>query len=553
MPRRRLVAEEEVLVWSDALRAAALSTIDVHARQVTATLSAHGLSWSSPVEKTALTLWSQVAWAKTVEEDFTPVAREVARSVLSTVQGRVLAKARRGMRDPVREMTEIAVRQMLAGGELLNSRMTGGPRRRPGSIVGAGANLMSIRDALDDAADALGTLASRTGNQMANAASVAVVEAVDSNAEAAVMQEWWTQGDDRVRIAHEEMEGQERAPGDPFEDGDGNLLMYPGDPNAPAETTENCLAPWEAVTLPGLRASTRRRYEGDLVLLRFARGGQLAVTPNHPVLRADGRWTAAHLLQVGDDCVSGQLVDLSTGEPDVERGPAKAAKVHRAANLTGVAERVRGRGPDFHGDGNDGHVDVVAAEGELRHEQHAASGEQIAQFGLTLADLARAGGGDLAGTEVVVTTDEWTLDWATTAARLVGGSREPGSLLGRGAAHAEHHPLAPVADGHPGSPHPSDDGHAVDVVAVTERRRGLALEVETDRLVDVEVAAGWAGVVYNFDTGHGWYLSRTGIVLANCRCELAVSLPASVADYPTGGDPDSIRDALGDAVSALDE
>jgi uncharacterized protein with gpF-like domain len=51
---------------------------------------------------------------------------------------------------------------------------------------------------------------------------------------------WNTAGDERVRPAHVAMEGQERAPGEDFMDGDGNPLAYPGDPNAPPETTINC-------------------------------------------------------------------------------------------------------------------------------------------------------------------------------------------------------------------------------------------------------------------------------------------------------------------------
>lgn len=51
---------------------------------------------------------------------------------------------------------------------------------------------------------------------------------------------WRTAEDSRVRDAHVVMDGQERGLGEMFEDGDGNQLEFPGDPNAPAETTVNC-------------------------------------------------------------------------------------------------------------------------------------------------------------------------------------------------------------------------------------------------------------------------------------------------------------------------
>jgi hypothetical protein len=51
---------------------------------------------------------------------------------------------------------------------------------------------------------------------------------------------WNSTRDGRVRDFHASMSGQKRKPEDLFRDGHGNLLRYPGDPRAPAETTINC-------------------------------------------------------------------------------------------------------------------------------------------------------------------------------------------------------------------------------------------------------------------------------------------------------------------------
>ncbi len=51
---------------------------------------------------------------------------------------------------------------------------------------------------------------------------------------------WRSTHDKRVREWHESMDRQERLLGQAFEDGKGNRLLYPGDPNAPGETTINC-------------------------------------------------------------------------------------------------------------------------------------------------------------------------------------------------------------------------------------------------------------------------------------------------------------------------
>ena len=51
---------------------------------------------------------------------------------------------------------------------------------------------------------------------------------------------WLTRGDHRVRHSHSFMSGQKRRLGDPFLSGAGNLLMHPGDRNAPASDTVRC-------------------------------------------------------------------------------------------------------------------------------------------------------------------------------------------------------------------------------------------------------------------------------------------------------------------------
>lgn len=51
---------------------------------------------------------------------------------------------------------------------------------------------------------------------------------------------WHVTRDARTRDAHRSMEGQVRGVNEPFLDGNGVELMYPGDPGAPPETTINC-------------------------------------------------------------------------------------------------------------------------------------------------------------------------------------------------------------------------------------------------------------------------------------------------------------------------
>lgn len=51
---------------------------------------------------------------------------------------------------------------------------------------------------------------------------------------------WMATSDDRTREAHAELDGQERDVDEPFEDMDGNELMFPADPSADPATVYNC-------------------------------------------------------------------------------------------------------------------------------------------------------------------------------------------------------------------------------------------------------------------------------------------------------------------------
>lgn len=51
---------------------------------------------------------------------------------------------------------------------------------------------------------------------------------------------WYTAADERVRGSHRAMHGQIRALGEPFVSGNGNLLRYPGDIDAPGSETIQC-------------------------------------------------------------------------------------------------------------------------------------------------------------------------------------------------------------------------------------------------------------------------------------------------------------------------
>lgn len=63
-----------------------------------------------------------------------------------------------------------------------------------------------------------------------------------------------------------------------------------------------CFPAGTAVSGPTPAGATKRWYDGDMLDIRFAGGGLLSVTPNHPILTSRG-WVAAGALREGDDII----------------------------------------------------------------------------------------------------------------------------------------------------------------------------------------------------------------------------------------------------------
>lgn len=79
---------------------------------------------------------------------------------------------------------------------------------------------------------------------------------------------WIATPDGRTRNWHLSMDGQEVKEDEPFEDGLGNLLQYPGDPSAPAKTVYNCRCSMRSHIL-GVR-----RSDGSISSIKNYRTGQ---------------------------------------------------------------------------------------------------------------------------------------------------------------------------------------------------------------------------------------------------------------------------------------
>ncbi len=455
-----------------------------------------------------------------------------------------------------------------------------------GAIVGESLPKIAARVELALDANAVPTWQDRamtvarteTGGAL-NAGRTAAFQQVADDLGEPFEQLWLATADTRTRPTHRAADLQRVPVGGLFVVGE-SRLRFPGDPTGPAKEVINCVPGDTLVSFPGLRAVTRRRYEGDLVKLSFATGEQLSATPNHPILRADGVWTPAALLNEGDHCIRALGRGVDPGTPDKDGGPAEISKVYRAAQVAGNAERVGGVPPDFHGDGADGEVEIVAIDGGLGLHREAASDEEVEQFGLALADLARSprgphncslAGGGLAhseggnidggavggddahappcvraqpsGTDPVCLSVVAQLNACFPQAAGHAVPIEADAAGDRGDALSPRiacgdadnvdfdsvgNRLLVGAHGHPRVPQAAIEGRQGDARLACEGHAALPGFISLTQIVKVERVA-FTGHVYNLDTGAGWY-GADSVIVRNCRCTTLLVAPGESVD-----------------------
>lgn len=116
------------------------------------------------------------------------------------------------------------------------------------SQVQAGKTPTDIEKAVNDFLDINGsenwpgrakTIAVTEVHRMANAATQAAGIAIEGIEQTALKKTWIARHDDRVRRTHVEADGQSVPMNSVFHVGD-SLMLYPGDPNAPAGEVVNC-------------------------------------------------------------------------------------------------------------------------------------------------------------------------------------------------------------------------------------------------------------------------------------------------------------------------
>lgn len=225
---------------------------------------------------------------------------------------------------------------------------------------------------------------------------------------------------------------------------DGNVYRYDDPKKKLPPQHLNCVLGGTLVTACGEIASVSKRWvAGKVFVVRTASDNELTCTPNHPILTRRG-WVAAQSLALGDDVVSyiGSKGPRSV-DSEVQRVPATIEKIASAflksENVLSVIVPLSA--PDFHGDGADSEVAVVATNRGLLPKFNATCSEHDGKSTFNGGDV-RPGTLPRNGA-----TDELVGFPFTAANRSMRGAGEFRTLGSRGPAHASELLLAAIARG----------------------------------------------------------------------------------------------------------
>lgn len=260
-----------------------------------------------------------------------------------------------------------------------------------------------------------------------------------------------------------------------------------------------------------LREVSRRRYAGEVIVLRTAAGHELTITPNHPVLTPHG-WVGAGDLREGMDVLSRSAGDrIRRGVPHERDVPARIEDRFRAG-LVSVLACMPFATEHFHGDVGDGQVDVVPAHRHLGHGLFAKLDQPAEQLNLTFGGLARA-----SLTSHGRTFEDALVLGSASHRRMSGGGLGSALVTGH---RCRHQSIGSASTTwlDAGAKESAPDSGTRHADRLADGQLGFAAEVAPDRIVDLRRVGG-LHYVFNLHTGNGWYWANS-IAVHNCGCSV---------------------------------
>ncbi len=277
-----------------------------------------------------------------------------------------------------------------------------------------------------------------------------------------------------------------------------------------------CLPGGARVSAQGIAATTKRRFDGDLLVISVANGQQLSCTPNHPILTLEG-WKAAELLNMGDDVVCHLAREWLPP-------PVNGDEQHVPSTIQEITDAFRRRpsvaaipmptaAEDFHGDGMEGEVAVVWADRLLLDCGHSSFSQKpmqvpfeagYEQAALLLCDRCQA----------------LFRERLLSPRRSLVGSSGLRHALGGGHPARPHSPSrAPTANRDTSLQQPPANGRAIHADLARQGIFRLPSQIAPSKITDLQ-RHPFSGHVYNLQTESGFYVAES-IITHNCDCGLA--------------------------------
>ena len=244
----------------------------------------------------------------------------------------------------------------------------------------------------------------------------------------------------------------------------------------------HCLLPGSKVQAKDIVGGSIRWFEGTAVTLCTASGNELTVTPNHPVLTDHG-WVSAGKIEEGDQVFEacGFNGIFGPAEQHDYDMPTSIEKVTDALLMSGrmTAGLVPMSAEDFHGDGADGQVCVVYADGLLTDRGEPAGHKGVEKRRLSDGSVRAVGAGFMS----LGQAQQGLLRANAAASRCIRCGGDGLSLIGGEPRHADQVCLASVSGLHAGVI--QDPGHRApfEPEAAGKGETGLSGAVGTDNII----------------------------------------------------------------------
>lgn len=321
---------------------------------------------------------------------------------------------------------------------------------------------------------------------------------------------WITQGDDVVDAngnstpcLDAEAQGWIKI-GDPFISGFDTIPAHP-----------NCFPGFVAVE-GRIEAGLKAWYSGQLIRIKTQSGVTLAVTPNHPILTANGFVPAAALKQ-GDQVVRyHSSVEMARDIDHEQLEPSLISEIFDSLWPGGPSAFANISPEDLHGDGQGvkGQIEIVRADGILLVYSPTSAAELKAEVRLALTDMGLA---DEVGLSPLPFTAHRV---GRTAPRLVGGVGLTGyeGWDNLDALPLENLCVVPPAYWHTRSAEMIYETKTNDSRFLAEMFHGFPSQVSFDEVVQVGNEE-FSGHVYDLQSPYGWIIAE-GLVVSNCRCNV---------------------------------